>query len=181
MEKKNTTNNVSYCNNTMSGSLEAIQKGLIVEKDKALIINGMKLIFSTIYNLFMALSICHVSEGDSEAGCINELISLSIAKDTPLLATKEDIENGITYHDLIYRAISNSGKDQTDLEQLVLHEISDSYNYYVKPYLTAEKNIDFLYLPDTLWTRMLGNFDEVRLVMLRYAEEFDTDNAKYLQ
>ena len=167
-----------------SQSTDTIQNVLITQKDKAVIINGMMYVFSSIYNLFMAILSCLMSEGDSEAGCgdgIKELISMSITKDNPLQATKEDIESGITYRDLIYRAISNSGKDRTDLEQLVLHEISDSYTYYVKPCLTAGKSIDFLYLPDTAWTRMLDGLDEVRLVMHRYAEEFDPEYASCLQ
>ena len=171
-------------NNQISGSSDMIQKALIVEKDNAVIINDMRYVFSSKDTLITALFSGAMSEGDSEAGCgdgIKELISMSITKDNPLQATKEDIESGITYRDLIYRAISNGGKDRTDLEQLVLHEISDSYTYYVKPCLTAGKSIDFLYLPDTAWTRMLDGLDEVRLVMHRYAEEFDPEYASCLQ
>ena len=168
----------------LSESTDTIQNGLIVQKYNSLIINGMRYVFRSPYELLMALLSGSMSEGDSEAGCgdgIKELISMSITKDNPLQATKEDIESGITYRDLIYRAISNGGKDRTDLEQLVLHEISDSYTYYVKPCLTAGKSIDFLYLPDTAWTRMLDGLDEVRLVMHRYAEEFDPEYASCLQ
>ena len=171
-------------NSSVLESTDTIQKALIVEKDNAVIINDMRYVFSSRDTLITALFSVATSEGDSEAGCgdgIKELISMSITKDNPLKASKEDIENGITYRDLIYRAISNSGKDRTDLEQLVLHEISDSYNYYAKPYLTAGKSIDFLYLPDTAWTRMLDGLDEMRLVMHRYAEEFDPEYASCLQ
>ena len=171
-------------NHPICGTTNKIQNALIVEKDKAVIIKGMIYVFSSLYNLIVAIFSGAMSEGDSEAGCgdgIKELISMSLTKDNPLQAKKEDIENGITYRDLIYRAISNSGKDQTDLEQLVLHEISDSYNYYIKPYLTAGKNIDFLYLPDSAWIRMLGGMDEIKFVMHRYAEEFDPEYASCLQ
>ena len=112
-------------NHPICGTTNKIQNALIVEKDKAVIIKGMIYVFSSLYNLIVAIFSGAMSEGDSEAGCgdgIKELISMSLTKDNPLQAKKEDIENGITYRDLIYRAISNSGKDQTDLEQLVLHD-----------------------------------------------------------
>ena len=168
----------------LSESTDTIQNGLIVQKYNSLIINGMRYVFRSPYELLMALLSGSMSEGDSEAGCgdgIKELISMSTTKDSPLKATKEDIENSITLRDLVYRAISNSSKDRTDLEQLVLHEISDSYNCYVKPYLTVGKKLDFLCLPDVLWTRMMDGFDEIKLVMQRYAEEFDPEYASCLQ
>ena len=84
-------------------------------------------------------------------------------------------------HDLIERAISGSATKRTDMEQLVLQEMEDTYKYYVKPFLASGKKPDFLYFPDTSFTRLLGSFDEIKLTMFRYAEIFDPENAHYLR